>query len=311
MQHTVGRRRGRRRISVAVLTTAMTLAALRGRHRRRRAPPDAQPPARAQMSRARGNFDIRARGGAAVAPSARTARARVDLAQPFGHPGRDRVGSADRHAPDGRATGRLPDGTQQAPREGSRHRLCPIEPHGLRIDHGRPQDVPPATGLRGHRGRASHLVDAGQAWRAGVPQRPPRGGDERRAPAQRHRLAGARHPRRVGRSEDHLRCGDQCGTRRRRRDGRRRAELRLGVARAVPDGTRRSTRMEDVHLAEHATAQHVGGGRPERVRCSTGRASPATTPEPRRRGSSTRATWFPRARTWRTPSRSRSSTARN
>ncbi len=28
MQHTVGRRRGRRRISVAVLTTAMTLAAV-------------------------------------------------------------------------------------------------------------------------------------------------------------------------------------------------------------------------------------------------------------------------------------------
>ena len=42
---------------------------------------------RAQVSRARGNFDIRARGGAAVAPSARTARARVELARRLGSQG--------------------------------------------------------------------------------------------------------------------------------------------------------------------------------------------------------------------------------
>ena len=45
-------------------------------------------------------------------------------------------------------------------------------------------------------------------------------------------------------------------------------------------------------------------------RSCIGRASRATTPEPRRRGSSTRATWSPPVRTWRTPSRSRWSTAR-
>ena len=62
MQHTVGRQHGRRRIPVAALTAAMTLAAIlavsapassAGR--------DAH--GRAQVSRARGNFDIRARGG--------------------------------------------------------------------------------------------------------------------------------------------------------------------------------------------------------------------------------------------------------
>ena len=86
MQHTVGRRRGRRRISVAVLTTAMTLAALLAVTGPASSAGRAAP-ARAQMSRARGNFDIRARGGAAVAPSARTARARVELARRLGTQG--------------------------------------------------------------------------------------------------------------------------------------------------------------------------------------------------------------------------------
>ena len=99
---------------------------------------------------------------------------------PFGHPGRDRVGSADRHAQDGRATGRVPDGAKRPAPESRRHRFRSIEPRGLRFEQGRPEDVPPATGLRGHRGRAPHLVDAGEAWRAGVPQGAPRERDGRR-----------------------------------------------------------------------------------------------------------------------------------
>ena len=86
MQHTVGRRRGRRRISVAALTTAMTLAAVVAVS----APAGSaghNAHGRAQVSRARGNFDVRARGGAAVAPSARTARARVELARRLGTQG--------------------------------------------------------------------------------------------------------------------------------------------------------------------------------------------------------------------------------
>jgi extracellular elastinolytic metalloproteinase len=41
-------------------------------------------PGRAQASRVGGNFDVRARGGAAVAPSARTARARIELGRRLG-----------------------------------------------------------------------------------------------------------------------------------------------------------------------------------------------------------------------------------
>ncbi len=86
MQHADGRRRGRRRISVAVLTTAMTLAAVVAVA----APASSAgraAPGRAQIDRARGNFDIRSRGGAAVAPSARIARARVELAARLGTQG--------------------------------------------------------------------------------------------------------------------------------------------------------------------------------------------------------------------------------
>ena len=86
MQHFDGRRWGRRRVSVAVLTTAMTLAVVLAVT----APASSAgraAPRRATMNPARGNFDIRARGGAAVAPSARTALARVDLARRLGNQG--------------------------------------------------------------------------------------------------------------------------------------------------------------------------------------------------------------------------------
>ena len=71
MQHIDGRRRGRRRVPVAALTVAMTLAALVAVS----APASSAGRAasgRAQLSRARGNFDVRTQGGAAVAPSATT-----------------------------------------------------------------------------------------------------------------------------------------------------------------------------------------------------------------------------------------------
>ena len=266
MQHTVGRRRGRRRISVAVLTTAMTLAAVvavsapassagRAASRARADEPRTRELRRPRPRRRRGS------------PSARTARARVDLARRLGTQG---VIESDPVTGTLRMVGRLDGyltGRSARPAQDRRHRVRPIEPRGLRIDQGRPQDVPPAAGLRGHRGRAPHLVDAGEARRAGVPQRPPRERDGRRTPAQHHRLAGARDPRRrrpsrASASDAAIGAARVDGG----AHGRRRAELRLGVARAVPDGTRRPARMEDVHLAEHAAAHHVGGRRPERVR---------------------------------------------
>ncbi len=85
MQFTVGRRWSRRRMSVAVLTTAMTLAAVVAVTTPASSAGRAES-GRAQVSRARGNFDIRARG-TAVAPSARIARARVDLARRLGTDG--------------------------------------------------------------------------------------------------------------------------------------------------------------------------------------------------------------------------------
>ena len=55
---------------------------------------------------------------------------------------------------------------------------------------------------------------------------------------------------------------------------------------------------------------HVGRGRAERVRAVPAEPDERRHRAPRPRGSSTRATWCPPARTWRTPSRSRWSTAR-
>jgi extracellular elastinolytic metalloproteinase len=86
MHHDDGRRRDRRRATVAVLTTAMTLAAVLA----------VTAPARSAgrvvarhviASRAGGTFDVRTQGGAAVAPSARTARARIQLARRLGAQG--------------------------------------------------------------------------------------------------------------------------------------------------------------------------------------------------------------------------------
>src|SRR6185295_12891145 len=79
MQHADGRRSGRRRALVAVVTTAMTVATVLAitapAHSAGRLAAG-----RAQASRSAATFDIRARG-AAVAPSARVAQARVALAR--------------------------------------------------------------------------------------------------------------------------------------------------------------------------------------------------------------------------------------
>ncbi len=77
---------GRRRLAVAVLTSAMTLAAVLAVT----APANSAGrvvPGRAQASRGGANFDVRASGGAAMAPSARTAAARVQLARRLGAQG--------------------------------------------------------------------------------------------------------------------------------------------------------------------------------------------------------------------------------
>ncbi|MEO8422880.1 MAG: M36 family metallopeptidase [Actinomycetota bacterium] len=86
MLHADGRRRDRRRVSVAILTAAMTIAALLAAMAPARSAGRVAP-RRAQAGHVVGNFDVRARSGAAVAPSARTARARVQLARRLGTQG--------------------------------------------------------------------------------------------------------------------------------------------------------------------------------------------------------------------------------
>ena len=86
MQHADGRRSSRRRALVAVITTAMTLATVLAITAPARSAGRVAS-GRVQASRAGTTFDIRARGGAAVAPSARIARARVALARRLGTQG--------------------------------------------------------------------------------------------------------------------------------------------------------------------------------------------------------------------------------
>ena len=87
MQHADGRRSGRRRALVAVITTAMTLAAVLAITAPARSAGRAATPGRAQAGRSVGTFDVRDRGGAAVAPSARVAQARLALARRLGTQG--------------------------------------------------------------------------------------------------------------------------------------------------------------------------------------------------------------------------------
>ena len=86
MQHAEGRRSSRRRGLVAVITTAMTSATVLAITAPARSA-GRSAPGRVQAGRAAGTFDVRARGGAAVTPSARTASARVALARRLGTQG--------------------------------------------------------------------------------------------------------------------------------------------------------------------------------------------------------------------------------
>ena len=119
MQHADGRRSSRRRALVAVITTAMTLAAVLAITAPARSAGRAATPGRAQAGRSVGTFDIRDRGGAAVAPSARVAQARLELARRLGTQGvvqsDPMTGTLRMVGP----SGRLPD------RAGARGRLGP------------------------------------------------------------------------------------------------------------------------------------------------------------------------------------------
>ena len=86
MQHAVGRRSGRRRALVAVITTAMAITTVLAMTPARSAG-RAATPGRAQAGRNVGTFDVRDRGAAAVAPSARVLQARVALARRLGTQG--------------------------------------------------------------------------------------------------------------------------------------------------------------------------------------------------------------------------------
>ena len=87
MQQVDRRRRGRRRALIAVLTTAMTIATVLAVAAPARSAGRAATPGRAQSSRTDRTFDVRDRSGAAVAPSARVAQARLVLARRLGTQG--------------------------------------------------------------------------------------------------------------------------------------------------------------------------------------------------------------------------------
>ena len=87
MQHANGRRSGRRRALVAVITTAMTIATVLVITAPARSAGRAATPGRVQAGRSVGTFDVRDRGGAAIAPSARVAQARLALASRLGTQG--------------------------------------------------------------------------------------------------------------------------------------------------------------------------------------------------------------------------------
>ena len=84
MPHADERRPSRRRAPVAVITTAMTLAAVLAITAPARSAGRAATPGSVQAGSSVGTFDARERGGAAVAPGARVAQARRALAQRLG-----------------------------------------------------------------------------------------------------------------------------------------------------------------------------------------------------------------------------------
>ena len=82
-----GRRSGRRRALVAVITTAMTLAAVLAITAPAHSAGRTATPGRAQAGRSVETFDVRDRGGAAIAPGSRVAKARLALARRLGPQG--------------------------------------------------------------------------------------------------------------------------------------------------------------------------------------------------------------------------------
>ena len=158
MQHADGRRSGRRRALVAVITAAMTLAAVLA-VTPRRGPWNAAPPgARRPGDRHR---ELRRQGS-------RRGRDHTERPDRAGaDPARARLGSLGVMGSDPttgtlRFVGRL-DGylTGRHARPASGHPgLRPVEPRRVRTHGGRPGDAPPPEGLRGHRGHPPPLVDA-------------------------------------------------------------------------------------------------------------------------------------------------------
>ena len=266
MQHAVGRRSGRRRGFVAVITTAMTIATVLAITAPASSAGRAATPAARRAGRSVGTFDVRDRGGAAVAPSARVAQARVALARRLGTQG---VVQSDPLTGTLRMVGRL-DGflTARSTRPARtvamgfvRSNLAAfgltnadIKTFRLRQDYVDIAGVHHISWTQSKRGiqvfhnglRANVTADGRLVNVTGSPVH----GIRVASTVPRISSAAAIGAARV----------DGGATR------RRRAGLRLGVARPVPDGTRRAARVEDVHVAEHAAAQPVGRGRPERAR---------------------------------------------
>ena len=89
-----------------------------------------------------------------------------------------------------RTAGRLPHRPERAAGRRHRDRLRASEPDGLRPLGGRPADVPPPTGLRGHPRHAPPVVGPTHRRRRGLPQR---------AEGQRHERRPAHQPLRLSR----------------------------------------------------------------------------------------------------------------
>ena len=265
MQHADGRRGGRRRVSVAVLTSAMTLAAVLAVT----APANSAgraAPGRARVSRGGANFDVRARGGAAVAPSARTARARIQLARRMGTQG---VIQSDPLTGTLRMVGRL-DGylTGRSARPARAVAIGFVRSNLAAFGLTRAD-------LKTFRLRQDYVDIAGMhhiSWTQSKHGVPVFHNGLRANVTSDGRLLNVTgspvHAIRVASTVPSIGSDEAIGAA--RVDGgatrRGRTGLRLRVARPVPDGTRRSTRVGDAHLAEHAAAQPVGGRRQDRCR---------------------------------------------
>ena len=156
-------------------------------------------------------FDSQASGSARRAQP-RGAQGADDARPPPRESGRRDRRPTDGHAPDGRASRRVPHRSEQPAGIAGGDGLRASAPAGVRTQPRRPADVPSAAGLRRHRGHPSRLVDAERRRDDGVPRRAEGERHGRRPVDQRHRPARPRSSDRRVASAPRLDRRDRCGS---------------------------------------------------------------------------------------------------